>query len=314
MTVFSRYGRYKLPSEYKKVYDAVTGAIEKREIQVQVEAIPREAIRLIWQALEIDNPQFYYVKFDSWSALRSDTSCTLLIEYTIPLEEQHMLDQKLAAICSFLKRKAVGKNQKETAQILHDWLVYQRKYGQYEGKTETAYNILGPLIYGEAVCEGYAKAYKYLCDALKLRCMVVHGTAKSSVNGKEEGHAWNVVRVDGNFYHVDVTFDLCIENEYISRFYFLLSDKECMFDHSAGGSLIPPSGLSDKRQYTEYSKWNRCTDTVSGKRISSGSCIFGSTTFQKIFRRKNEVYDRKSQDRKKQGLFSSSGLLQLQSI
>ena len=240
MTVFSRYGRYKLPSEYKKVYDAVTGAIEKREIQVQVEAIPREAIRLIWQALEIDNPQFYYVKFDSWSALRSDTSCTLLIEYTIPLEEQHMLDQKLAAICSFLKRKAVGKNQKETAQILHDWLVYQRKYGEYEGKTETANNILGSLIYGEAVCEGYAKTYKYLCDALKLRCMVVHGTAKSSVNGKEEGHAWNVVRVDGNFYHVDVTFDLCIENEYISRFYFLLSDKECMFDHSAGEASFPP--------------------------------------------------------------------------
>lgn len=240
MEVFSRYGRYKLPPTYKKVYDAVAEGIQKRQSQVQIKAIPKEGIRLVWQALALDNPQFYYVKFDSWSALRRDTSCTLLIEYTIPPEEQNVLDQKLAAVCSFLKRKAAGKNEKETAQILHDWLVYQRKYGEYEGKAETAYNILGPLIYGVAVCEGYAKAYKYLCDALKLRCMVVHGTAKDMHSGREGKHAWNVVRVDGNFYHVDVNFDLCIENEYISRFYFLLSTKECMFDHSAEKGPFPP--------------------------------------------------------------------------
>jgi transglutaminase/protease-like cytokinesis protein 3 len=48
------------------------------------------------------------------------------------------------------------------------------------------------------VGEGYAMAYKALCDELGLECYVVQGTYNA------RPHAWNIVGIDGSYYHVDV--------------------------------------------------------------------------------------------------------------
>ena len=58
-------------------------------------------------------------------------------------------------------------------------------------------------MYGEAVCDGIAKAYKLLCDEAGILCAVVTGS-----NGGLD--AWNVARVAGHWAHVDVTDDLAL--------------------------------------------------------------------------------------------------------
>jgi hypothetical protein len=60
----------------------------------------------------------------------------------------------------------------------------------------TAY---GALINGSAIGEGYAMAYKALCDELDLECDVVVG----KLDGKT--HAWNIIALDGDYYHVDAS-------------------------------------------------------------------------------------------------------------
>lgn len=61
----------------------------------------------------------------------------------------------------------------------------------------------GALVQGEAVCYGYADSFQLLMDMLGIECITVDGTA----NEESEPHAWNMVRLDGRWYCVDVTWD-----------------------------------------------------------------------------------------------------------
>lgn len=56
------------------------------------------------------------------------------------------------------------------------------------------------------VCEGYAKAFKVLCDAEQIPCVLVDGIAVNSA-GASESHMWNYVQLQGAWYGVDVTWN-----------------------------------------------------------------------------------------------------------
>lgn len=55
------------------------------------------------------------------------------------------------------------------------------------------------------VCEGYAKAFKVICDRLGIPCVLIGGFVVQS--GKTEGHMWNGVQLNGKWYLMDVTWD-----------------------------------------------------------------------------------------------------------
>lgn len=66
----------------------------------------------------------------------------------------------------------------------------------YSGIYSTAYELLGN---GIGSNESYAMAMKVLCDRLRINCTVVKGTKDG------EAHFWNIVTVDGNNYHIDMS-------------------------------------------------------------------------------------------------------------
>ena len=76
----------------------------------------------------------------------------------------------------------------------------------------------GALIDGRAVCDGYARATKILCDYVDLECIYVHGYCGD--NPDEGGHAWNLVKIDGSYYQLDVTWNDAGGN----KDYFLVTD------------------------------------------------------------------------------------------
>lgn len=61
-------------------------------------------------------------------------------------------------------------------------------------------SIYDALIGGKSVCSGYAGAFQVIMDALGIECYINEGKA----NG--EDHAWNIVKLDGKYYFVDVTW------------------------------------------------------------------------------------------------------------
>lgn len=96
-----------------------------------------------------------------------------------------------------------GANRYEILSALQAYLC---KTVTYDIEAPRAHEAAGALLDRAAVCDGYAKAFKLLCDAYEIPCLIVPGTATQ--NGKTEPHAWNYVQMeDGKWYAVDVTWD-----------------------------------------------------------------------------------------------------------
>jgi len=98
---------------------------------------------------------------------------------------------------------APGMSEAEVMLALHDYLAQNCSYDyeNYMSGTvpDASYSIWGALVEGKAVCQGYAEAYANLLSEL--------GISSYMVTSRAMNHAWNLVQVNGSWYHVDVTFD-----------------------------------------------------------------------------------------------------------
>lgn len=123
--------------------------------------------------------------------------------------------------------------QKELA--IHDYIITTTSYDYDNLKAHTiparSYTAAGVLINKVAVCQGYSEAFKLLLNLCGIECEIVTGTS----NGID--HAWNVVKLDNEWYIVDVTYDdpITYDNnkriEVLQYDYFNITNKQLSVDH-----------------------------------------------------------------------------------
>jgi transglutaminase-like putative cysteine protease len=98
-----------------------------------------------------------------------------------------------------------GKSDYEKLKAIHDVICEKVEYDQADGSDSrrTAYDA---LVNGKAVCQGYSNAlYRLLLEA-GVDNRIIYGKATES-SGVEVAHTWNIVKLDGKYYYVDVTWD-----------------------------------------------------------------------------------------------------------
>lgn len=71
----------------------------------------------------------------------------------------------------------------------------------------------GPLVENRGICGGLAWAFKYLMDAANIECQCVSGYLKDDTS---VGHMWDLVKLDGQFYHVDPAWGIKNDGVYVS--------------------------------------------------------------------------------------------------
>ena len=155
------------------------------------------------------------------------------IENSMTVEETRnyfsQVDQKVAAILSQVSDEM---SDAEKMLAVHDYFVYEYAYDydDYLAGTVPAdsYRSGGLFMNGVGVCQAYAYGYQYILCKLGLECYV---TSSSGMN-----HAWNIVELDGEYYHVDCTWDDPVADRLgmVRHSYFLLSD-ETISDVSVTG-------------------------------------------------------------------------------
>lgn len=137
-------------------------------------------------------------------------------------------------------RNKTGNAYKDI-KMVHDYLVENIEYDTSISK-QNIYNIYGALINGEAVCEGYARGFKYLMDSLGIPCTLVIGKGTNS-EGNTENHAWNYVQISGNWYAIDCTWDdpVVEGGGWVSKSskykYFLKGSQDISKDHISKGQF-----------------------------------------------------------------------------
>lgn len=153
------------------------------------------------------------------------------------------VDQAIAQIEQVKNQILQNKtgNTYEDIKMVHDYLVDSINYESSLSK-QNIYNIYGALVNRECVCEGYARAFKYLLDELNIPCIMVIGTGTNS-QGETENHAWNYVQLGGNWYAVDTTWDDPVvigggtASEESRYKYFLVGREIIDQDHSPSGQF-----------------------------------------------------------------------------
>lgn len=109
-----------------------------------------------------------------------------------------------------------GMTQWEMALAVHDYLAVNSCYDETLQRN-TNYDL---LVNGTAVCSGYAMAYLDIMTRLGIPCRFVESQPMA--------HAWNMVKLDGSWYHIDLTHDDPTPDSYgyVSHERFLKTDKE----------------------------------------------------------------------------------------
>ena len=124
---------------------------------------------------------------------------------------------KVSAQCS----KPAMKNDDDYARIkaIHDGICDYVEYGGGGFWTDM-------FLEGEGVCLAYADAFTHICQMAGYDCMTISGYAPDGESAA--GHAWNAIKLDDDWYYVDVTWD---DGEEITYDYFLKGKKTFCKDH-----------------------------------------------------------------------------------
>nr|MCR5097429.1 hypothetical protein [Lachnospiraceae bacterium] len=101
-------------------------------------------------------------------------------------------------IKNLVKSNTSGMSDYEKVRFAHDWLIKNVDYDQtYDMEKSTT--LAGTMKYKKAVCQGYSIAFGVFMKEMKIPSKYVVST-----NGD---HMWNLVKLGGKWYHVDVTWD-----------------------------------------------------------------------------------------------------------
>ena len=126
----------------------------------------------------------------------------------------------------------------EKVRYVHDFIINSVDYDHNFIETEIVdpnnHNAMGVLNTGRGVCEGIARLTQLLLEAAGVEAIYCEGKSKTPAKSKIDGHAWNVVRIDGKYFYLDVSNDVCMTDKKVqkSHCYFCLSYDEIIRDRS----------------------------------------------------------------------------------
>ena len=185
-------------------YNTLGSGIEANQGTISFEdeshSVNNNDFQTVWNAFLADNPQYFWLaQCDTISSGGKVTAVEPYYDFIFTADELPAAKAAFdAATAKALSGITNDMSQYEIELYLHDYLVNNVKYVNGTSNTNNAY---GALVNGQAVCEGYADAFQYLLTQAGISSCVVTGTSKG------EGHAWNLVKIDGEYYYVDVTWD-----------------------------------------------------------------------------------------------------------
>lgn len=183
---------------YREIYRILTNFGEDVELSIT----DPEMIGDIFQCVLNDYPEIFYVQgytYTTYTKGEEIVRLTLSGTYTMTPEEaafcREGIDAYTEKCLSGLTKEA---SDYEKVKYVYEYLINKTEYRQDSLENQ---NICSVFLNGESVCQGYAKATQYLLKRAGVFCTLVIG----SVSGGQ-GHAWNLVQMDGNYYYVDTTW------------------------------------------------------------------------------------------------------------
>lgn len=204
----------RLTATGQKAYRLLLEAIRNHEEKITVEGCTFDDIVKIRDAIAYDHPELFW--FKTFSVCGSEVT----LVYGASAEETAVLQKRIDEVVpKYLEGIDDSMSAYDVALRLHIKVISMVDYDtialnkqQQEGgpamdKVDYLRTICGVFLDGKAVCEGYARAMQYLLQKCGIECAEAVGYIRKENGERSSAHAWNILKIDGDYYYLDSTWD-----------------------------------------------------------------------------------------------------------
>ena len=235
----SRYVYGTLTETEQRVYHEIYRALQQYEEEITVSTKDKHLLDRAYDAVYADYGELF------WSSGYTYTEYTLAGNVR---EEKERTQQQIDGVVQgILAQAPTGGTEYDLALYVYEYLI---EHVEYDAGAADNQNIVSVFLNGRTVCEGYARASQYLLECLGIQSAVVGGMAKGDF------HAWNLMRLDGEYYYMDTTWgDNAggIEQEgakaYINYNYFAVTTDELFRTHTPSQTIELPECTATADNY-----------------------------------------------------------------
>ena len=193
-------GMYK-EADYQKIKSRFLQAVTAYEDTVALEEFHLTSSQAfeIYYRLYNETPHYFYLSYSTSALISEDNEVLQLnLDYYYPKSMIPVMEKELKEkITLFLSDLDESWTDFEKALYVYDKLILETSYTP--GEKDSLYSVYGVFLENQAVCQGYASAYTLIMrDYLGIETHYIYS--------KEMNHAWNLIRLNGQYYHVDATW------------------------------------------------------------------------------------------------------------
>lgn len=250
------YAYHTLDESGRVLYLELLTILENRRKDVTISTTDTEMLNHVFTCVMNDHPELFYVDGYQYTKYTMDdkiTSISFFGTYSMTEEE---ICRNQQAIDEYVSLCFAGMPQTEDEYVqvkyLYEYLINQTEYDREAPNNQ---NICSVFIGKRSVCQGYAKALQYLMQKVEMASVLVTGYTE------REGHAWNLVRVNGAYYYIDATWgdasyafedgEVTYAGEIppINYDYFLVTTKELEITHEPDALIKLPECIEERDNY-----------------------------------------------------------------
>lgn len=246
------YYYQKMNKPQQAAYHAMQQGVLALADEIQLPRIPAEELYDVFFRLRLDHPEIFWVVSYRYRYYQDSPNIIFVPEYLFEKNKIREHQKAMQSRVEKLARPVAKFTEWEKEKYIHDFICENITYDKL--KKPYSHEIIGPLGQGVGVCEGIAKSVKVLCDALGVWCVIAI-CGNNPEKGIKYRHTWNIVRIGGQYYHLDATFDNTLGKHQgnaeapgeIRYDYFNLGDKAVFRDHEP--LIAPAPGCPDNDHF-----------------------------------------------------------------
>jgi len=257
------YAYSTLDEETRIVYDEVLDAILSHEEEVSVSTVDTKILENAYKAVCADYGGLFWVSgyvYTQYTRGGKLVGMDFTPKYTMSHKERIGIQEQIDdSVEELLAGISVSNSDYEKAKYVFEILIQNV---DYDASMENNQNIISVFLSRATVCQGYACATQYLLNKLGVPSTIVTGMAEG------ESHAWNLVRLDGNYYYMDTTWgnsryldDSSQIEKYVNYSYLAVTSEEISRTHVLDSSFPLPECTSMENNYfvregKYFTEWN----------------------------------------------------------
>lgn len=228
-----RYYFSKLDKENREIYKKLYFGMQNFEDKISVKGT-ESIVKEIYYMIIKDNPMIFFVHPSKIVYFKIGNYVWIEPIYVYSKEEVVRIRSKINSKLKPLEKKLTTINTKlDRERFIHKYLLGTVRYKyNYSEEDFECHTIVGVFLHRQAVCDGISKAFKQLCDLARINCNLVFGDSWNEYE-KPQKHAWNMAKIDNDWYYIDVTWNINLSErfKYVRYDYFNIRESDVIKDH-----------------------------------------------------------------------------------